>query len=97
MCIRNNLLSTQFKIPLKIEKQCDYFERVKHLNKRPKRLNGHLSIRVLSEEVIFAYQLPHHRINKNQQWQRKAALYPLNTIAINVRYNDREEDNAYSL
>ena len=28
----------------------------------------------LSEELIFEYKQPHHRINKNQQWQRKAAL-----------------------
>ena len=28
----------------------------------------------LSEGLIFAYKQPHHRINKNQQWQRKAAL-----------------------
>ena len=28
----------------------------------------------LSERLIFAYQQAHHRINKNQQWQREAAL-----------------------
>ena len=28
----------------------------------------------LSEGLIFAYQQPHHRINKNQEWQRKAAI-----------------------
>ena len=36
----------------------------------------------LSEGLIIAYKLPHHRINKCQKWQRKAALYLLNTIAI---------------
>ena len=51
----------------------------------------------LSEVLIFAYQLPHHRINENQQWHRKAALYSLNTIAINLMYIDKVEDNAYSL
>ena len=34
-------------------------------------------------------------INKNQQLYRKAASF--NTIAINVKYIDREEDNTYSL
>ena len=60
---------------------------------------GHLSIRdsTPSEWFIFAYQLPHHRINEHQQWQWKAALYSLNTIAINVKYTDKVEDNAYSL
>ena len=43
---------------------------------------------VLSEGIIFSYQLPNHRINKNQQWHLKAALYVwyLNTITINVMY-----------
>ena len=50
-----------------------------------------------SEGLIFAYQQPHHRIHKNQQWQRKTALQSLNTIANNVLYIDRVEDNAYSL
>ena len=36
-------------------------------------LYGHLSIRdstlaFLSDRLIFAYQKPHHRINKIQQW-----------------------------
>ena len=41
-------------------------------NKRPTGLNGHLSIRdsifidFLSEGLIFAYQQPNHRINKDQ-------------------------------
>ena len=47
-------------------------------DKRPTGLNGHLSIRdctdFLSEELIFAYQQPHHRIYKNQQWHKKTAL-----------------------
>ena len=37
------------------------------VNKKPKGLNGHLSIRdctdFLSEGFIFAYQQPHHRFN----------------------------------
>ena len=69
-------------------------------NKRPTGLNGHPSIRdsdFLSEGLIFAYQLPHNRIYENQQWHRKAALYSLNTVAINVMYIDNVEDNAYSL
>ena len=56
-----------------------------------------MSIIDLSEGLIFAYQLPHHRINENQHRHRKAALYSLITIAINVMYIDRVEDNAYSL
>ena len=27
----------------------------------------------LSEVLIFVYQQPHHRINENQRWYRKAA------------------------
>ena len=49
-------------------------------NKKPKSLYGHLSIRdskLTSEGLIFAYQQPHHRINKNQQWHRKAEKHPL--------------------
>ena len=38
-----------------------------------------------------------YRINENQQWHKKAALYSLNTIAINVMFIDRAENNAYSL
>ena len=50
-------------------------------------LNGHLSFRdstltFLLKERIFLHA--HHKINKNQQWQRKAALLPLITLAINV-------------
>ena len=45
---------------------------------------------------MFAYQLPHHRMYKNQPWHRKAALTSFNTVAINMMYIDRE-DNAYSL
>ena len=51
----------------------------------------------LSEGFIFVYQQPHHRINENQRWYRKAALLSLNTIAINVLYIVRVEDNTYSL
>ena len=51
----------------------------------------------LSEGLIFVYQQPHHRINENQRWYRKAASLSLNTIAINVLYIDRVEDNTYSL
>ena len=28
----------------------------------------------LSEGLIFAYEQPHHKTNKNQQWHWKAAL-----------------------
>ena len=48
----------------------------------------------LSEGLIFAYQLLHHRINENQQWDRKADKDSLNTIAMNVMFIDRVEDNA---
>ena len=55
----------------------------------------------LSEELLFAYQQAHHRINKDQQWLRKAAIneYSLKTItiAINVLYIDKVEDDAYSV
>ena len=57
-----------------------FYRSVKHLpkfiqNKRPTGLNGHLSIRdfTLSKGLIFVYQQPHHRINENQLWYRKAA------------------------
>ena len=52
-------------------------------NKRPKCLYPHQRLYndFLSKGFIFAYQLPHHRINENQQWHRKPALYSLNTIA----------------
>ena len=76
-------------------------ESINLINKRPTGLNGHLSIRdftlVLSEGLIFVYQQPHHRINENKLWYRKAASSSLNTIAINVLYIDRVEDNTYSL
>ena len=45
----------------------------------------------MSEGLKFAYQQAHHGINENRQWHRKAALYSLNTIAINVMYIDRVE------
>ena len=49
-------------------------------NKRPTSPNCHLSIRdcidFLSEGLIFTYQQPHHRINKNQQWHRKKLYNP---------------------
>ena len=51
----------------------------------------------LSEGRIFAYQQPHYRINKSQQWYRKASSKSFYTKAINVKYIDREEDNTYSL
>ena len=49
-------------------------------NKRPTWRNGHLSNRdstlTSSQELIFAYQQAHHRMNKNQQWTRKSAFNP---------------------
>ena len=67
-------------------------------NKKPTGLNGHLSTDFLSEGLIFVkYQQPHHRINENQRWYRKAASKSLNTIAINVLYIDRLEDTTFSL
>ena len=41
-------------------------------NKGPTGLNSQLRLytEFLSEGLIFAYQQPHHRINKIQQWQR---------------------------
>ena len=50
----------------------------------------------LSEGLIFAYLQTHHRKRKNQHWHRIAALKFLNTIAINVLYIDKAEDNAFS-
>ena len=47
-----------------------------HRNKRPTGLRGHQSYRVLSN----AYQQPHHRINTNQQWPKKAVLYPYQCV-----------------
>ena len=52
---------------------------VQNENNRPTGLNDHLNIQRLytdlrSEEIIIAYQQPHHRINKSQQCLRKAAL-----------------------
>ena len=49
------------------------------------------------QRLFTDFQQLHHRINKKQQWHRKAALQSLNTIAINVLYIDRVEDNAHSL
>ena len=51
----------------------------------------------LSEGFIFAYPLPHHRINENQVWHGEKSIIFHNTIAINVMYIDNVEDNAYSL
>ena len=34
----------------------------------------------------FLSAWPHHRINKNHRWQRKAEIYSLNTIATNVLF-----------
>lgn len=60
------------------------------MNKKLKGLKSHLSIRLftdyLQKRLIFADQQANHRIKKNQQWPRKAALQILNTIAINVLY-----------
>ena len=67
------------------------------LDKRPTGLNGHLSIRDLSEGLIFVYQQSNHRINENQPWYRKAASKSFNTIAINVLYINRVKVNTYSL
>ena len=72
------------------------------LNKRTTGLNGHLSIRdfTLNSCQKGAYlhiNSPIIIINKNQQLYRKAASLSFNTIAINVKYIDREEENAYSL
>ena len=65
-------------------------------------LNGHLSIRdftlTFCQKGSYLYiNSPHYRINENQRWYRKAASLSLNTIAINVLYIDRVEDNTYSL
>ena len=51
----------------------------------------------LSKGLIFVYHQPHHRINENLLWYRRAASKSLNTIAIDVLYIDRVEDNTYSL
>ena len=66
---------------------------MKLANKRPKELNSHLSI-IDSTLTLFGNQLPHNRKNEVPQWHRKAALYSLNPIAINVMFIDRVEDNA---
>ena len=67
---------------------------------RPKRSPEYqrLYTEFLSEGCIFAYQQPHY-YNKiqNKQLYRKAASLSFNTIAINVKYIDREEENTYSL
>ena len=76
---------------------------LKNNNKMPTGLNGHLSIRDSSltscRKCSYRYiSTVHHRINKNQQWHRKAAYQSLNsTIAINMLYINRDEDDAYSL
>ena len=72
---------------------------LKQEDQGPKRLPEYpkLYTDFLSEGLIFGYQLPHHRINKNQQRHRKASLYSLSTKVINVMYNDNVEDTAYSL
>ena len=68
---------------------------------RAKGLNGHLSIRDFTltscQKGSYLYINSRIRINENQQWHRKAALYSLNTIAINVMYIDRVKDHADSL
>ena len=63
------------------------------LNKRPKGVDGHLSIKDSSltscqKGSYLHISCPIIEKNKNQQWHRKAALYSLNTIAINVMYID---------
>ena len=70
-------------------------------NKRPTGLNGHLSIRdfTLTSFQKGAYlhiNSPIIITNKNQKLYGKAASLSFNTIAINVKYIDKEEDNTYS-
>ena len=48
----------------------------------------------LANKTLLGNQLPHNRKNEVPQWHRKAALYSLNPIAINVMFIDRVEDNA---
>ena len=58
------------------------------INKKPTGLTGHLSIKnstLTSCQNRFAYQQTNHRINENQQWQRKA----LNTITLKVLHIDK--------
>ena len=60
-------------------------------NKKLKSLNDQclrLYADFLSERLVFANQLPYHKINENNSSIRKAASYTLNTIAINVMYID---------
>ena len=38
-----------------------------------------------------------YRMNKNQQWHRKTALQSLKTITVNVLYNDRVDDNHFTM
>ena len=57
----------------------DLYSTVSMSDKRPTSLNGHLSIRDITltschRRGHIAYQQPNHRRNRNQQWQRKAAL-----------------------
>ena len=55
-----------------------YVMYMSYFYKRPTGHNGHLRYQrlytdFLSEGLIFVYQQPHHRINENQWWYRKAA------------------------
>ena len=50
----------------------------------------------MSEGRISADQQPHYN-NKNQQLYIQAASQSFDTMTINVKYIDREEDNTYSL
>ena len=63
-------------------------------NKRHTGPNGHLSIRDSTPTQKGSYSF--FRKNKNQQWQRKAVLYPpLNTIAINVNVYHYKSSKLY--
>ena len=49
---------------------------VENFNKQEAHwLYGHLSIRLFLKGLKFSNQQPHHRINKIQQWHRKATLF----------------------
>ena len=69
----------------------------KRHNKRHKGLNRHLSIRDSTMTSCQKSSYLHISCPIIQQWHKKAALYSLHIIAINVMYIDRVEDNAYSL
>ena len=75
-----------------------YQQMIKLSNKRPTGLNGHLSIRdfTLNSFQKSAYLHINSPIIIIQLY-RKAASLSFNTIAINVKYIDREEENTYSL